>query len=273
MGARAPDNGTGTSQDGMASRADRDTRGGGAHWQAWLAEFAATAVLLFVMATLFRWLAGPGSPLAEAVPSQGGRLVVDAVVSGATVGLLILSPLGRRSGAHMNTAVSVAFWLMGALPGRDLAPYAVAQLAGSVTGVAAGRLLWGGALAGPGPDFAAVRAAQGVPVPLVFLSEAVATALLLAAVTHVAARPGPAPRVPLVAGAAVTVLILLTGGWAGGSFNPARQFGPGLLAGDTGWLWVYAPAPLIAAVLFAAVRSALPGAPPPPRMEFGQAPR
>ncbi|MEU4096582.1 aquaporin [Streptomyces sp. NPDC026673] len=271
MGARAPE--PRTPEDGGLPPPRRGARSRDARRSAWLAEFAATALLLFAMATLLRWLADPVAPLARAVPSAGGRLVVDAVVSGAAVGLLVLSPLGRRSGAHMNPAVSVAFWLLGALPGRDLAAYAVAQLAGSVAGVAAGRLLWGEALAGPGPDFAAVRAAEGVPYAAVFMAEAAATALLLAAVTHVAARPGPAFRVPLVAGAAVAVLILLTGGWAGGSFNPARQFGPALFSGDTRWLWVYVLAPLAAAVGFAAVRSRMVGVPPLPRMAFGEAPR
>ncbi|MGW3248187.1 aquaporin [Streptomyces sp. NPDC001070] len=272
MGARAPDTRT-PEEDGPAPLPEREEPCGDAHWFAWLAEFAATAVLLFAMATLFRWLAVPGSPLARAVPSAGGRLVVDAVVSGAAVGLLILSPLGRRSGAHMNPAVSVAFWLMGALPGRDLVAYGAAQLAGSVAGVAVGRLAWGTALGGPEAGFATVRAAEGVPAAGVFLAEAAATALLLAAVTHVSARPGSASRVPLTAGAAVAALILLTGGWAGGSFNPARQFGPELFAGDTRWLWVYASAPLAAAVVFGTVRSRLRGVPPLPRMEFGGAPR
>lgn len=267
MGTTAP--GTHEAHDAAAPLPDQeDPATGGAHrptWPAaWPAEFAATAVLLFVMATLFRWLADPASPLAQAVPAGGGRVVVGGVVSGATVALLIASPFGRRSGAHMNPAVSVAFWLMGALPGRDLAGYTAAQLAGSVVGAAAGRGVWGPALAGPEAGFAAVRAAEGVPAVVVFAAEAAATAVLLAAVTFISARPGRSWRVPVVAGAAVTVLIWLTGTWAGGSFNPARQFGPQLLSGDTRWLWVYAAAPLAAAVAFGAIRSRLPNTPPLP---------
>jgi glycerol uptake facilitator-like aquaporin len=232
------------------------------HWREWLSEFAATAVLLLVMVTTFRVLFGAGSPLARMVPSAGGRLVVGALVSGVTVGLLIVSPFGRRSGGHMNPAVSVAFWVMGALPGRDTAAYVAVQLAGSVAGVTVGRLLWGPRVAEHAVGYATIRAAGGMPVAVVFVSEAVATVVMLAAVTFVAARPRLASWLPAVAGAAVAALIMLVGRWTGGSFNPARQFGPELFSGDLSWLWVYLTAPVSAAWLFGQVRSRIPTAPP-----------
>lgn len=240
-------------------------RSPGRHWGAWLSEFAATAILLLVMVTLFRGLFGTGGSLAHAIPSAEGRLAVDAVVSGVTVGLLIVSPFGRRSGGHMNPAVSLAFWLMGALPGRDAAAYAAAQLAGSVTGVAVGRLVWGEHTADPAVGFAVIRASAHIPPAAVFVSEAAATALMLAAVTFVAARPRLVSWLPAVAAAVIAVLILLAGRWTGGSFNPARQFGPQLFAHDLAWLWVYLTAPLVGGGLFALVRRRLPQAPALPR--------
>jgi glycerol uptake facilitator-like aquaporin len=234
------------------------------HWREWLSEFAATAILLLVIVTMFRGLFGAGSPLARAVPSEEGRLAVDAVVSGTTVGLLIVSPFGRRSGGHMNPAVSLAFWLMGALPGRDAVAYAAAQLAGSVSGVAAGRLLWGEQTADPAVGFAAIRASEGIPWTVVFISETAATALMLAAVTFVSARPRLAFLLPAAVGSVIAALILLVGRWTGGSFNPARQFGPELFSHDLTWLWIYLIAPLVGAGLFGLVRRRLPQAPPLP---------
>ncbi|MFF3062525.1 MIP/aquaporin family protein [Streptomyces sp. NPDC057909] len=236
----------------------------GRHWRAWLSEFAATAILLLVMVTLFRNLFGAGSVLARAIPSQDGRLVADAVVSGITVGLLIISPFGRRSGGHMNPAVSLAFWLMGALPGRDAAAYAASQLAGSLAGVAVGRLVWGEQTADPAVGFAVIRASEHVPWAAVFASEAAATALMLAAVSFVAARPRLSFWLPAVVGAVIAALILLAGRWTGGSFNPARQFGPELFSHDLAWLWVYVIAPLVGGGLFGLVRRRLPHAPPLP---------
>lgn len=234
------------------------TRGRGGHrphWREWLGEYAETSILLFVMVTMFRALFGAGSPLATAVPSPGGRLVVDGAVSGLTVALLIISPLGRRSGGHMNPAVSVAFWLMGALPGRDAAAYVAAQLTGSVTGVAAGRLVWGAQAAAPAVGFATIRASE--PWFAVFAAEAGATAVMLAAVTFVAVRPRLTASLPAVAGTVIAMLIVLLGGSFGGSFNPARQFGPELFSGDLRWVWVYLLAPLAGATAFGLLRSRL----------------
>ncbi|MEV8563447.1 aquaporin [Streptomyces sp. NPDC051917] len=244
------------------------------NWRAWLSEFAATAILLLVMVTLFRHLFGAEGLLARAVPSQEGRLVADAVVSGTTVALLIVSPFGRRSGGHMNPAVSLAFWLMGALPGRDAAAYAAAQLAGSITGVAVGRLVWGAQTAHPAVGYAVIRASGHIPWGAVFASEAAATAVMLAAVTFVAARPRLACWLPAVAGSVIAALILLVGRWMGGSFNPARQLGPELFSHDLAWLWVYLIAPLVGGGLFGLVRRRLPHAPllpasPPPTPSGG----
>ncbi|MEU6091668.1 aquaporin [Streptomyces sp. NPDC047085] len=224
-------------------------------WPEWFSEFAATAILLFVMVALFRVLYGTDSSVAHALPAAGGRLAIDALVSGGTVGLLVASPFGRRSGGHLNPAVTLAFWLLRALSGRDAVAYVLAQLAGSAAGVAAGRLLWGERAATRKVGYATVRAADGVPWSLVFAAEAAATAMMLAAVVLVATRPRPVLPVPVVVAGVVAGLILLVGQGAGGSFNPARQFGPALFAGDVTWLWVYLTAPLVGAGAFALVRS------------------
>jgi glycerol uptake facilitator-like aquaporin len=98
----------------------------------------------------------------------------------------------------------------------------------------------------------------------VFASEAAATAVMLAVVTFVAARPRLAFWLPAAAGSVIAALILLVGGGMGGSFNPARQFGPELFSHDLTWLWVYLLAPLVGGGLFGLVRRRLPHAPPLP---------
>ena len=76
---------------------------------------------------------------------------------GAVLLVLIRSPWGRRSGAHLNPAVSIGLWLMGAFPGRWVAPYAAAQLAGSLAGAGLARLVWGQAVPAAPIRYAAVQ--------------------------------------------------------------------------------------------------------------------
>ncbi|MGE5287410.1 MAG: hypothetical protein ACM3ML_09460 [Micromonosporaceae bacterium] len=68
------------------------------HAWAWFSEFAGTTILLFASVLAARWLFGPHSALAGAVPGMPGRTAIDGVVIGAVVGLLIISPFGRGSG-------------------------------------------------------------------------------------------------------------------------------------------------------------------------------
>ncbi|MFI1586093.1 aquaporin [Embleya sp. NPDC020630] len=103
-------------------------------------EFGLTALLLFLVVTAMRWLLAPDSPTAIRNPDLA------PVVLGALVGVLltalILSPSGRYSAGHLNPAVTVALWRLGAFPGRAVLPYIAAQATGSLVGTALGGLLW-----------------------------------------------------------------------------------------------------------------------------------
>lgn len=69
---------------------------------------------------------------------------------------IILRGLGETSGAHVNPAVTVAFWAMGRFPGRRMLPYMLAQLAGAAIG--SGLVLL---IATPGSGLGATRPAHG----------------------------------------------------------------------------------------------------------------
>jgi hypothetical protein len=101
-------------------------------------EFALTTVLLFLTVTFVRWLRDPGSTLY--IADLDVALAVIGVLSGTILTGLIFTPPGKRSGGHMNPAVTVALWLMDVFPGRSVPPYVLAQLAGSAAGTGLGRL-------------------------------------------------------------------------------------------------------------------------------------
>ena len=83
-------------------------------------EFVLTAVLLFGVVTIVRWVIGP-SLISRAIPG----IHIELVIVGAAVGLLlvglILSPPGRASGGHTNPAISLAMWRFGVFPGAGVA--------------------------------------------------------------------------------------------------------------------------------------------------------
>jgi glycerol uptake facilitator-like aquaporin len=230
--------------------------------RAWFNEFVATAILLFAEVVLVRLVFGPNAAVGRAVPDLPARLAVIGTATGLLIAVLIVSPIGRSSGGHINPAVTVTFWLLRAIPGPDAIAYVLAQLLGSVAGVLLGRLALGSVVADPPVRYAVIQPAAGWSAIPVFLGEAVSLAILMAAVVYFLSRPGLAAWTPVVVGLAVAVLIVAGGLTSGGSFNPARQFGPALFAHQWRYLAVYLVAPLVGGIALAAVMR-LAGSPRP----------
>jgi glycerol uptake facilitator-like aquaporin len=218
-------------------------------------ECVLSTVLLFLVVTVVRWLRDPTSALH--IGQLRTALAVIGPVSGVLVLALILSPLGRRSGGHMNPAVTVAVWLMDVFPGASVLPYVIAQLAGSVAGAALGRLAWGPVVSGPAVGYTALRPGPGWGPAAVFLAESGYLLALILLVGFFLAYPAYNRWLPQTIALAVTLVIVVFGPLSGGVANPARQFGPAVLAGQTLDLGIYLVAPVLGAALGASVHHLL----------------
>jgi len=213
-------------------------------------EALLTTVLLFGVATVVRWVIGV-SPVSRAVPGIHLELLVVGVVVGLLLAGLILSPLGKASGGHLNPAISLAMWRFGVFPGRAVVPYWAAQLGGSLLGVLLARVAWGPAVAGAPVAYSALRPAPGWSNLELFPAETASMATIVALVGAFLSVPRLAPRVPWLVGGLIGSAIVGLGAVTGGCVNPARQFGPAVFAGQFGFLVTYLLAPLAGAVLAA----------------------
>ena len=212
-------------------------------------EFALTAIMLFIVVTATRWLMGTIDVAAGGWWNTApARLLVLAPIAGYTITAIMLSPWGRRTGGHVNPAITLAMWRYGRTPGRAVAPYLAAQLLGSVAGTAAGRVVWGPAVAGPAVDYAAVRPAAGWSWPAVTAVEALTMFVIVAVVGLGLRRPRGGAVLPWAVGTMIACQIVAFGTRSGGVANPARQFGPALLSGATDFLAVYLLAPPLGAL-------------------------
>lgn len=220
-----------------------------------LDEFLLTAALLFAVVSLLRWLDFPTSPLHTS--SVHTTEYVSGFVSGAVLAALILSPPGRRSGGHMNPCITAALWLMDAFPGESVVPYVLAQLAGSVTGTALARAVWGSAVSSPAVAYGAVRPSPSWSSADVVLAETTAVIVMILIVCTFLAYPRWSHWLPYTVGLYLALIISFLGPYSGASINPARQFGPALLATDWKYLWIYLASPLFGAVLGAGLHHLL----------------
>src|ERR1700752_4683919 len=85
-------------------------------------ELILTSMLLFGVASIVRWVIGP-SEISRAIPQIHGELGLVGVAVALLLAGLILSPLGRASGGHMNPAISFAMWRFNIFPGAGVVPY------------------------------------------------------------------------------------------------------------------------------------------------------
>ena len=107
-----------------------------AHWPEYAME-AAELGLFMVSACFFTvLLEHPASPMRPANALL--RHFFEGLAMGLTLLALIFSPWGKRSGAHMNPAFTLSFYLLGKVRRWDAVFYAFAQFAGGILGVLVG---------------------------------------------------------------------------------------------------------------------------------------
>ena len=202
--------------------------------------------------------------LAEAVGTFGlvfagtGAVTIDAESGGAvshvgiglTFGLVVMAMIyavGHVSGAHINPAVTLAFWATRHFPRRLVPVYLLAQVAGGVGASLVLRGLFGetGRLGATLP-----RAGAGQSLVLEFVLTFLLMFVIMAVATDVRAVGQAAA---LAIGGTVGLEALFAGPISGASMNPARSLAPALVSWTWSDQWLYVVGPIAGAVAGALV--------------------
>lgn len=195
-----------------------------------------------VLGTFLLVLAAAGGGLLHAKGQIG---LAAAVVAPGLMVLAIILSMGAVSGAHLNPVVSFAFALRGDFPWRRVPWYVAAQLAGATL---ACLFLLG--IFGNVEHLGATLPGPGYHVWQAFLMEIALTGGL---VTVILGTASAAQNVGTIGALGVGGYIALAGLWAapvsGTSMNPARSFGPALVAGDWSAYWAYLAGPFLGATI------------------------
>ncbi|KAI8875093.1 aquaporin [Backusella circina FSU 941] len=163
--------------------------------------------------------------------------------------LVAICIAGHVSGAHINPAVTIAFWLFSGFPSYKVIPYIVAQLTGGFTGAALlytiiepaitqfdhgerhvlGNLGTAGIFGTYPPLYVGITSA--------IASEVIGTSLLLLIIMssgHPNNLPFRTAQGVMVAAGVMTICLTL-GYTSGFSLNPARDLGPRIFTAIAGW--------------------------------------
>jgi aquaporin Z len=221
------------------------------HWREYLIEAALLGAFMMSACTLGVVFEHPGSRVHVAVPDARVRRALFGVGMALTAMAIIYSRWGKRSGAHINPSVTLAFLSLGRVKGPDAAFYVTAHFLGAVAGVLVAWGVFGARLSYPSVDFVATL--PGVPGPAVaFLAEVVISFVLMTVILAVSASRH-SRLTGLSAGALIFLYITFEAPLSGMSMNPARSLGSALAAMDLGALWIYFLAPTLGMLLAAAM--------------------
>jgi MIP family channel proteins len=213
---------------------------------AYIAELIGTLFLVFVIGTVVSLYVST-SPQSQI----GSDYAVVGLVHAFVLFLLIVA-FGAASGGHFNPAITLAAWTSRRIDPVDAVVYVLAQLSGAVLGA----LLVKGILLDEGraSDYGAAKISPllGGAFPA-FVVEALGTFLLVLAVCAVAFNPRARQEwAPLAIGTTLGFAVMIFGPLTGGSFNPARWFGPALIGdafGDFSDIWPYIAGPVVGALV------------------------
>ena len=183
-----------------------------------------------------------------------GAIVVNDVSNGVithagiaiTFGLIVMAmiyAIGDVSGAHINPAVTIAFWVAKRFDGKEVVPFILSQLVGAFAASGLLRAMFLeqdnlGATLPAGPWLQS------------FLFEIVLTFILMFVVLNVSTG---AKEKGIMAGVAIGGVVALEAMFAGpicgASMNPARSIAPAVVSGQLTHFWIYLVAPVIGALL------------------------
>jgi MIP family channel proteins len=207
----------------------------------YIAELIGTMVLVFIVTSVVVLYVASG---------QNAQFGSDFAVVGLThafVLFTLIASVGIASGGHFNPAVTTAFIALRRIDPVDGIVYILAQLSGGVLGALGTK--WLLLDEGRASDYGAAKlsplvgsAAQGAAI------EGIGAFLLVLTVLCLALNPETRKWAPLAIGASLGFLVMVCGPLTGGSFNPARWFGPALVGNEFENAWLYIVAPLVGGV-------------------------
>ena len=200
----------------------------------YLAELIGTFALVLI---------GAGAGSYNNISSGSIGLISVAFAHGLTVATMIYA-LGHISGIHINPAITIAMKLNGKIETKEAAGYIIAQLIGAAIAGFMLKALFNPSI--PSGYLGSTNLVRNLSPMLGVLCEGVGTFLFLMVIFGAAVDGRTAGNMAgLAIGLSLTSLILFFGPLTGGSFNPARTFGPALASGHWDDFWVYLVGPIV----------------------------
>jgi aquaporin Z len=197
----------------------------------YIAEFLATFCLIFIGIGVVA--AQPTSIYHEGIGPLG-----IALVWGITVSAMIYT-FGKISGAHMNPAVTITFWMVKLFDTKHVLPYIISQVLGSLVACLCLRYLF------PLPHSLGITRPAIDPMFAFMLETGLSFILMLVILFTSQGSKETGILSGLAVGGIILAEILFGGALTGASMNPARSLAPAIVTMYFQDLWIYVTAPFL----------------------------
>jgi aquaporin Z len=185
------------------------------------AEFLGTFALVFV---------GAGAVVTDAARDGAVGLIGIALAHALVLAVMVTATM-RISGGHLNPAVTFGLWLANRVDIKTAGAYVLVQLVGGVAGALLVMALFP-QVAGEISGYGVPRIAVDVDIIEAILIEAVLTFFLVSAMFGTVVASDAPPVGGFGVGLTLLFGIIVGGPMTGAALNPARAFGPALIAGE-----------------------------------------
>jgi aquaporin Z len=212
------------------------------HWRLYVDEGVELAIFMISACFFSVWLFDPAFPALHLLPGSAVRRLLMGISMGATAILIIRSPMGKRSGAHFNPAITLTYFRLGKIDKWDAGFYVVSQFIGGIFGVGLSALCLRGSLAVPTVDYAVTVPGWG-GTAAAFCAEYFMAALLMLVVLWFSNRPQLAQYTSYLVGVLIVFYVFVFAPVSGFSINPARTTGSAVFANVWTAVWLYFVAP------------------------------
>ncbi|ADB38541.1 MIP/aquaporin family protein [Spirosoma linguale] len=213
------------------------------NWPVYLIEAWALGTFMGIASMVVIVVQHPSFPIREAVDNPLIRRAIIGVCMGLTAISLIYSPWGKRSGAHLNPAVTLAQWRLNRITTMDALCYILAQVAGGALVIGLLHILIPDVMAHPTVNHVAT-----VPGPAgVWVALGLEFSMAFGMLTMVLALSNSkrlAPYTGYFVGVVVAIYITFEAPFSGMSINPARTLSSAISANIWTSIWIYFVGPI-----------------------------
>lgn len=218
------------------------------NWPHYIAEAAGLGFFMTCASAFTTALRSPFSPLTQVLKDPFQQLVALGILMGFVIVAIVYSPWGKKSGAHINPAVTLAFFRLGKITSQDAFFYIVSQFLGGALAVQIMGLVLGAAYRHKSINYVVTAPGPGGPLKA-FIAEFVISFILMLVLLLVSNSKKTKKLAGVFAGVLITLYLIFEEPYSGMSLNPARSSASAFAAREGKDLWIYYVAPVFSMLL------------------------